>query len=146
MQADVFSDLKTDSNRLSVWRIEDDLTNLDHVLTALAANCDRLSNVDYVLLGSDVVTDLSILMEQTQGGALDQSVNQWHIDLDIGTAGKLMDLANEIYARPDTRHRKMEKDLKGLLVSAVAEGRIDSAKLKDNLRKQVEKLLGPAGN
>lgn len=146
MQADVFSDLKTDSNRLSVWYIDDDLANLDHVLTALAANCERFSNVDYALLKDDVVTALNIGVEETEGGSLDQQVNQWHRDLDIGTAGRLIALAKEIYSRTDARRRKSEKELKGLLVRAVSNGQIDKNKLKEPLRVQVELLLGSSGS
>jgi hypothetical protein len=145
MQADVFSDLKTESNRLSVWYIDDDLANLDHVLTALAANLHRLSNVDYVLLDNDVVMALNLRMEQTDGGSLDQQVNRFHRDLDVGTAGRLVDLAKEIYSKADRRKRKSEKELKGLLVRAVSSGRIDKGKLKDSLREQVDKLLVSSG-
>ena len=145
MQADVFSDLKTDSNQLSVWYIDDDLANLDHVLTALAANLDRLSNVDYVLLNNDVVMALNLGIKQTDGGSLDQQVNQWHRDLDIRTAGRLVDFAKEIYSRADSRRRKPEKELKRLLVRAVSSGRIDKDKLKESLREEVDKLLGSSG-
>lgn len=142
MQADVFSDLKTDTNLLSVWHIEDSRTNLENVLTALAANCERFTNVDYVLLGRDVIETLSIDMKQTDGASVDQNVNQWHRDLHIGTAGKLLELAKEIYSRPDARKRMPEKELKSLLLAAVSSGRIEKSKLKDSLRVQVEKLLG----
>lgn len=145
MQADVFSDLKTDSNQLSAWYIEDSLANLDNVLTALAANCDRFTNVDYVLLNDDVFATLSIDMRRTEGGSVDPNVNQWHRDLDMGTAGKLMDLAKEIYSRADARRRKSEKELKILLVGAVSSGRIDKSRLKDSLRVQVEKLISSSG-
>jgi hypothetical protein len=141
MQADVFSDLKTDTNLLSVWHIEDSLANLENVLTALAANCERFTNVDYVLLDGDVLEALSIDMKQTEGASVDQNVNQWHRDLHIGTAGKLMELAREIYSRPDTRQRMPEKKLKSLLVGAVSTGRIEKSKLKDPLRVEVEKLI-----
>jgi hypothetical protein len=141
MQADVFSDLKTDTNQLSVWHIEDSLANLEIVLTALAANCERFTNVDYVLLGHDVIGALSINMKQTEGASVVQDVNQWHRDLDIGTAGKLMELAREIYSRPDARQRMPEKKLKNLLLGAVSTGRIEKNKLKDSLRAQVEKLI-----
>lgn len=142
MQADVFSDLKTDANQLSVWHIEDSLANLENVLTALAANCERFTNVDYVLLGHDVIETLRIDMKQTEGASVVQDVNQWHRDLDIGTAGKLMDLAREIYSRPSARQRMPEKQLKSLLVGAVSSGRIEKSKLNKPLRVQVEKLLG----
>ena len=141
MQADVFSDLKTDTNLLSVWHIEDSRANLENVLTALAANCERFTNVDYVLLGQDVIETLSIDMKQTDGASVDQNVNQWHRDLDVGTAGKLLELAKEIYSRPDARKRMSEKELKSLLLAAVSTGRIEKSKLKDSLRVQVEKLL-----
>ena len=144
MQADVFSDLKTDTNQLSVWHIEDSRANLENVLTALAANCDRFTNVDYVLLGHDVIETLSIDMKQTDGASVDQNVNQWHRDLDIGTAGKLMELAREIYSRPDARQRMPEKELKRLLLAAISTGRIEKSKLKDSLREQVEKLISPS--
>jgi hypothetical protein len=142
MRADVFSDLKTDNDLLSVWHIEDNLDNLENVLTALAANCERFTHVDYVLLGHDVIETLRIDTKLTDGASFDQNVNQWHRDLDIGTAGKLMELAREIYSRPDARQRMPEKKLKNLLLGAVSTGRIEKSKLKEPLRMEVEKLIG----
>ena len=46
VQADALVDLSTKDNELSVWLIENDKSNLEHVVTALAANCNTISNLD----------------------------------------------------------------------------------------------------
>ena len=43
LQADTLTDLSTKSNELSVWHIEDDRSNLEQVVTALAAGRDHLN-------------------------------------------------------------------------------------------------------
>lgn len=53
LQADVFHELKTGENTLSVWSIADDRSNLERVVAALAANRNRVSNFDYALISQE---------------------------------------------------------------------------------------------
>ena len=57
LQADALGDLQTSSNQLSVYHIEDDKSNLEQIVTALAASRDTIANLDYALLDLQIVTD-----------------------------------------------------------------------------------------
>jgi hypothetical protein len=46
IHADPLADLNTKANELSVWLIEDDRSNLNRVVSALAATRTHISNLD----------------------------------------------------------------------------------------------------
>lgn len=141
IQADALWDLKTEDNQLSVWNIEDDQSNLDLVLTAVAANCQFITNVDYVLIDQRILTGLNIQVIQTNGNSPYQAANKWHRDLLDLSAGRLLELAKEIYKNSDGRMRKGDKEVKQLLVSAVTSHHIDTTSLHQDLQRQIEKAL-----
>jgi hypothetical protein len=60
IQSDALGDLNTSNNTLSVWYVEDDQSNLDQVITALASNRDAISNLDYVLFDISLVNSIQI--------------------------------------------------------------------------------------
>ena len=141
IQADALWDLKTEDNQLSVWHIEDDQSNLDLVLTALAANCQFIDNVDYVLIDQRTLTGLNIQVRQTNGNSHYHSANEWHRDLLDLSARRILELAKEIYKNSDNRMRKGNKEVKQLLVSAVTSRNIDPANLHKDLQRQITKAL-----
>src|SRR6266581_8140831 len=71
LQAKVLLDLRAEDNRLSVYRIEEDLSNLPRVAGALAAGCDNLDNFDYALFPDDMLKELRISLSKTAGGTPD---------------------------------------------------------------------------
>ena len=141
IQADALWDLKTEDNQLSVWNVEDDQSNLDLVLTAVAANCQFIANVDYVLIDQRILTGLNIQFIQTNGNSPYQAANKWHCDLLDLSAGRLLELAKEIYKNSDSKMRKGDKEVKQLLVSAVTSHHIDTTSLHHELQRQIEKAL-----
>lgn len=141
IQADALWDLKTEDNQLSVWHIEDDQSNLDLVLTAVAANCQFIANVDYVLIDQKTLTGLNIQARQTNGNSPYQTANKWHRDLLDLSARRLLELAKEIYKNSDGRMRKGDKEVKQLLVSAVTSRHIDPTNLGQDLQRQIAKAL-----
>jgi len=126
IQSDAFSDIKTEGNKLSVWHIEDNRSNLDRVLTALAANRDVLANVDYVILSEESIKSLKIEIEESQGESPDKDVNAWHRDLNIRSGSNLFALASAIFSMNDSRIRKPRKEVEKLLCNAVRNGLIDA--------------------
>ena len=60
LQADALGDLRTSDNELSVWLVEDDESNLEQVVTALAVTRQRISNVDYALFDLQFLSELNI--------------------------------------------------------------------------------------
>lgn len=97
LQADALTDLKTDSNSLSMWYIESDRSNLGRVLSALAAKCDQISNFDYALISEDLVKELDIRIVNIAGETPDSQANAlWHRDFAELTSEKLFKLSKAI--------------------------------------------------
>ncbi len=59
-QADALDDLRTKSNALSVFVINEDRSNLERVATAFAASGDELTNIDYAIFDDDVLHRLGV--------------------------------------------------------------------------------------
>ena len=135
--ADPLADLNTKDNRLSVWYIKDDESNLQRVATAYAASRDSLAHFEYVLFDIGLPSNMKIDLMETKGGTKDEYVNElWHRDLDGLTALRLVDLAVEL-AKGARRERIPEKKIKKWVAEAVANGQIDELNLSDRIRKKL---------
>ena len=132
------ADLKTSlASSLSVWHIEDDRSNLDRVIAALAANRQHPEKFDYILIAEHLLADAGLQAQGTMGSSKDpEANNQWHRDLVELTSSKLVQLARLIYQHA-VRDRVLEPRVKELVASAVNAGRIASATLPDQLRRAV---------
>jgi hypothetical protein len=137
--ADCLKDLKIGDNKLSIWRIDDDQANLKRVVTALAANCDDASNIDYLLFDNDVIAQNNLKVQQSAGETLDQQANaSWHWDLIELSARKVVDLALTIFYHDESKsHRLSQQYVLTLLRDAVASNHIDAARMKPKLKTKV---------
>jgi hypothetical protein len=129
-QADALTDLRTSNNRLSVWIVDDDRSNMQHVISALAVNVDSLSNLDYALIAESALAEIGVRLEHTRGDSADDVLNSSHHRDIIELSGrKLLELAVLIRARAET-NRVSEKHVKGFVADGHARGRIDRARVK----------------
>lgn len=141
LQADALGDLNTKNNELSVWCIEDDESNLKEVVTALAAKCDDISNLDYALFDQQLLSEISIRIKATKGGSPYERANDsWHHDLVELSAFKLMELANTIL-NSAKKGRVPEKAILQQISQAVASGQIERTKLKPRIVEKIDKLI-----
>lgn len=136
IQADALVDLKTSNNTLSVWYVEDDRSNLQQVITALASNRDNVANLDYALFDLKLVEDIGIKVEINEGATPYDKANRWHRDLVELSANKLIKLA-EIILTKSHKERVLEKKILNLIKEAVKDGEIDRTKLKENIVKKL---------
>jgi len=136
IQADTLGDLVTTSNTLSVWVVEDDKSNLDHIIVALASSCDNVSNIDYALFNIDLISESDIKVETKEGLTPYAKANPSHRDLVELTTNKLFKLAKLIFVH-STRERVKEKEVLNLIKNAVNNGQIDPTKLKEGISKKL---------
>lgn len=137
LQADAFSDLSTRSNKLSWWLIEDDRSNLERVVAALASKCDDLSIVDCVILDDESVARLNLAIAEAPGDTPDGQANEkWHRDFLCLTTEKLQQLAEEI-CLPDRILRFNSKKVKAFIEKSVVAGQIDLSQVKETIRQKV---------
>ena len=136
IQADPLGDLATGHNTLSVWQVKDDKSNLDQVITALAANRDTISNLDYALFDLDSLSPIGIRVEVNEGATPYERANHWHRDLVELTATKLVKLATVMLSN-SSRERVLEKKILSLIRDAVQTGQIDKARLSQKITSKL---------
>jgi hypothetical protein len=136
IQADPLGDLATGHNTLSVWQVEDDKSNLEQVITALAANRDTISNLDYALFDLDLLSTIGIRVEVNEGATPYERANHWHRDLVELTATKLVKLA-QVMLMNSNRERVLEKKILSLIKDAVQTGQIDKARLSQKITSKL---------
>jgi hypothetical protein len=135
--ADPLADLKTSQNNLSVFYINEDLSNLTDVITAYAATRDYAVNFDCLLFDEQICSELNIEIKETKGTTCDEEVNiKWHRDLTKLSADKLLELAKVIYQK-GKQCRKSEKEITEMVARASRAGRIPIKDLKEKLRQRV---------
>jgi hypothetical protein len=129
IQADSLLDLSTKDNQLSIYIVEDDRSNLERIIAALAGNCNFISNVDYALLPAEVLSEMGIEVAGVQGETSDEQVNEVHRDLIHLSASKILELAQSISTRGE-RTRLTAKKVSEMIGRSIANGYIDKARLK----------------
>ena len=139
LEADALADLKTTGNILSLWQIEDDRSNLNQVVAAIAANSGDVSNVDCAIFDEKLMSEISIKVEQTRGESCYEEAVHWHRDLIELSAENVMDLAKTILERAEIK-RFSEKYVLGLISEAVATGNINPQKLQLKVQERLNKM------
>ena len=129
LQADALVDLATKGNRLSVYVVEDDQSNLERIIAGLAANCDFISDFDYALFAQEALDEIKINAEDTNGETPDPVVNSWHRDLVELSAANIFALAKVIGTKAE-RKRVLSKRVLALVARAVVSGQIERDKLR----------------
>ena len=145
LQADALADLNTTHNKLSVWQVQENLSNLDQIITALAANCDKVSKLDYLIFDSQILQALQIEDKPTPGESGHYAANKWHVDLADLSALKLVRLAKSLLD-DSTIDRKQEKEVLRLVVKAVQVGELQLGKLQVKIKLAVLQSLVQALN
>ena len=138
LQADALVDLATKDNALSVWYVEDDASNLELIVTVLAAKCEHISNFDYALFHQELLSELSIKLESIRGDSPDEGANTlWHRHVVELSAPKLMELAEVILTGAE-KNRFLGKHVRRLIQQGVASGRIERTKLKPGILTKID--------
>jgi hypothetical protein len=124
-------------NKLSVWHVEYDYSNLERLVTALGANRDHLDNIDYILLDDQWLLELDIQCQQSEGKTPDQEVNRrWHFDLVEISANKHEDLTKVLLEQGHI-NRILPKQILELISQAIESGNIDVERLKPGIRSKI---------
>jgi len=139
--ADVHQDLRVRGNALSVWHIEDDRSNLNAVITALAATRMAFDPFDYGLFDQALVRRSGIRHAHTMGVSPLLGANHWHRDLIELTVERLAALINAIFDHMQ-KDRIPKAEVRSMIVSAARSDKVDLSQLKPELHKKLTDLLG----
>lgn len=130
--ADPVGDLKTSQNRLSVWVVADDRSNIERIVRAIAIGRDKVDHMGYVLFDSTLLSDIGTTAEPIPGNTLDDGANDWHRDLVDLSGNKLIALTRMILTRGETGN-VLKKRLKELILDG-----IEQKQLPENLRSKFD--------
>lgn len=137
LQSDALGDLNTKSNELSIWVIDNDKSNLDRIISALAARCDTISNFDYTLFDQEFFSKNNFKIKKTKGVSADPAANdQWHLDLFELSASKILELAKHIRDKGE-KLRIQEKQIKNLISDAIKNGKISIEQLEEGIKSKI---------
>lgn len=140
LQADALLDLQTKGNKLSIWRVEDDRSNLNRIIAALVSTCDNATNIDFALLKQSIIDTLDIKIEKANGDSHDHELNQTcHLHLVELTTAKLYKLLQEIQ-KPGIRGRCLEKQVINLVIEATRTGKIPRTKLSQTIQNKLDQI------
>ncbi len=135
--ADALADLKSGGNKLSVWRVEADRSNLHVVLTAIASNRERLDKLDYTLIDEGVISAIPIALIEADGISPHTSANvTLHRDLAELTVARISKLAEKMM--PLERFRLPEKEVRRLLSAGLDSGELDKERMDRTLLDQLK--------
>jgi len=134
----IFADFRVDDKgHLSVWWIDDQRSNCDDVVTALAATRDRPDDLTYVLVDESVFANLGLPIARSKGRTPSLKANDYHRDVLDVYGSRLLRIASAFYHR-GTLQRVLEVRVEELLRSAVVDKRVDLHKINRILRQMIE--------
>lgn len=132
-------DLRINEGTLSVWQIEDDKTNLDLVIVALAATRQNFDKFEYGLFGQEIVINLGLKAQITPGNTLIDAANDWHRDLIQLTADQAVNLVKAIFDSLE-KHRLYDDEVQTRILNAIQKGYLDLHKVNKSLRNKITQL------
>jgi hypothetical protein len=137
VSAAAVQDFRADGNELSVWYVEPDRSNLDRVLSAIAANREHFEKIDYAVFEDAVVGQCGITIRPTPGQLPDEHANRtWHRDLVELSGRKLVSLAEAIAV--GAAERKPMDKVTELLTAAARNGHIKKELMKAVLAAKLQ--------
>jgi len=136
--ADPLKDVVTDKNELSLWLVDDELSNLERLTAALVAHRRYKGPFDYILFDAHIPESLGIESTNKPGKTLDQEANDsWHYDLSKLSGSKLVSLIYEVVSSEYTLNRFQFIEIVDLVNESVNQGRIQKDKLSDSFKKRL---------
>jgi hypothetical protein len=120
-------------NKLSVWLIQDDSSNLEEVVLGMLSNRDHVEKFDYVLIDSEACNNLDIKIQSSDGKTPSKQANSWHRNLIELSGRKLMEIARVIYYEGE-RQRIKPSRVKKTLMAALSVGAIEESDLNDKMK------------
>lgn len=140
VQSDPITDLRTKDGKLSVWEIDEDRSNLELVLLALACTRWDLDEIDFGLFNGEVAQELGIAIEHGRANTPVRRANPYHRNLTELTVSRL---ANFVYAA--FPHIEKERRLPGEVTKLILEawsGEVKQDEVDARLREKIEQAIG----
>ncbi len=142
LMADVFLDMKTSGNSLSVYFVSDTQDQILPVAVGLAAGKQRLDRFDYVLFRQELLDQLKIRYRHSDGDGKHKEANKVHVDLEGLTFYQLTELILYICCDEATQLRRVEKPILGQgIIKAIRDGHVSQNDIEEKVHSESMKYL-----
>lgn len=136
--ADAISDLRTQENTLSFWRVADnDDPWWQEVALALAAARDQLAPIDVVKVDESLLQAAAGTLENTRGNTPVGDLVERHVDASHLDSVRLCAVARIVLDAVGEVRRLTRKEVKKLLADAIEGGRLAVDSLHEKLRNEI---------
>ena len=133
----IIRDLRADDNALSLWKINDDKSNLPHVIAALASRRKSIKNdFDYALLDDNHLDKLNFKPMKKTGKTPYRDVNSDHLDVPNLSINSVVYFAY-LLSRYGKFDRMGWKDIEIQLKDAHKRRQLDLAEIDAKLKEQL---------
>lgn len=137
---DLLTDIGTKRNELSVFEVKNNKSNLDQIISAMAANRKDPIHIDYILIEMDSIVGENYALKKADGRTLIDEVNKnFHLNIEKLSGNRLVELA-KILSTKEVVTVRTKNVLKKVRLS-VDNGEIDPKKLSEEMREAVEKVI-----
>lgn len=136
--ADPLADLNTTENKLSIYKIEDDKSNLIRVISAYAAN-RNYNKLDYILFDWNTFEKTNIRLEKTPGNTPDEFVNDFHYSLIDLSGLQMISLTKTILSSVIENERVDQRDVLEMVRQGIVNKQIIFDRMNSSFK---EKLSG----
>ena len=133
-------DLRTQGGTLSFWRCSSGASGeLEEAVLAIAAAGDRLDRIQVVWLAVDDLQADGLVLRDSPGRTLVADLVWRHVDICHLDYARLGQVARRVAGAIGREHCRpfLKKRVKGLLLRAVEQRRIDPDELPGNFRKEI---------
>lgn len=134
----ITSCLRTSSNTLSTWEIEDE-SKINDVALALVTGSDFPDKMDIVVIDKDKLLEQGFIIENTPGLTKVDDLKGCHKDLaylNYATLGTFATLVVESL-KYEHVHRFTSTNLKKIVRQAIASGRLTLEDLSEDIREKI---------
>jgi hypothetical protein len=134
--ADAVTDLKTSKNELSIFKVENDSSDIERVVSAFASRRDSFANVDFVYFDSiifeEIIRQHGLKTNNNLGATPDKEVNKWHCNIVELTDRKVIELAKAMIYQGE-KGRKDKKKIKRLIEDACSQKKLAEKEMNQKL-------------
>lgn len=144
--ADLIQDFYTKENSLSIWYIEADQSNLNHILAAYACTQDDIREIQYAIIPCNLLSSEDFNIEQKGGNTPDSEANKnWHFDILNLTGDTLLKVIKIFFHNcdPETIYNF---DVKDIIVQSIKEKRISNKNINGKIKPIIEGIKNELSN
>lgn len=130
--------LQAKQNELSLWLIDDDLSNFERAAIAIESGFSKFDNFGYALVRAELITNLGLELRVTDGNSKDLEANRWHRDVVHLTGTALNLFAKIVWSEETTKDIVLQKQI----IEWAQRGLEQRHLPKDGWSKEQSKQLG----